>query len=72
MPMPMPTGSLGFMGSNTSRAIATLSGAVSAYHGYRRNNSVGWGVAWFLLGSMFPVIVPVIAVAQGYGKPAQK
>ncbi|KKN61344.1 hypothetical protein LCGC14_0522760 [marine sediment metagenome] len=48
--------------------LSTASGAVSAYHGYKRNNSVGWALVWFALGSFFPVITPVIAVAQGYGK----
>ena len=49
--------------------LATASGAASAYHGYRRNDSVGWALWWFLMGSMFPVITPTIAVAQGFGKP---
>jgi len=49
--------------------VSTASMAASAYHGYKRNQSIGWAVAWGLLGGMFPVLVPVIAVAQGYGKP---
>jgi hypothetical protein len=52
--------------------ISTISGAVSAYHGYKRNNSVGWGIGWFILGSIFPVLTPVIAFAQGYAKPRVK
>ncbi len=48
--------------------LSTVSGAVSGYHGYKRNDSVGWALVWFALGSFFPVITPVIAVAQGYGK----
>lgn len=52
---------------------ALASGAVSAYHGVKRNNgSVGWGVGWFILGSAFPVVVPVIAFAQGFAKPKAK
>lgn len=50
-------------------AVSTVSMAVSAYHGYKRNDSIGWALAWGLLGSLFPVITPVIAVAQGFGKP---
>jgi hypothetical protein len=48
--------------------LATASAAASSYHGYRRNKSVGWGVAWFVLGLCFPIITPTIALAQGFGK----
>lgn len=48
--------------------LATASAVVSGYHGYKRNNSVGWGIAWFGLGAIFPVITPTIAFAQGLGK----
>ncbi len=47
---------------------ATASMAVSAFHGYRRNQSVGWALWWAFMGATFPVITPVIAVAQGFGK----
>ena len=47
---------------------STVSMAASAYHGYKRNNSVGWALGWGLLGGTFPVITPVIALAQGFGK----
>ena len=46
-----------------------LSVGASAYHGYKRNNSVGWAIAWGLLGGLAPVITPAVAVAQGFGKP---
>jgi ABC-type multidrug transport system permease subunit len=49
--------------------LATASAAVSGFHGYRRNKSIGWGILWFILGGLFPVIVPTIALAEGYGKP---
>lgn len=49
-----------------------VSGPLSAYHGYKRNNSVAWGVAWFFLGSVFPVLTPTIALAQGFGKRPRK
>lgn len=52
--------------------VALASAAASGFHGYKRNQSVGWGVGWFMLGGLFPVITPVIAVAQGYAKPAKK
>lgn len=43
---------------------------LSAYHGYKRNRgSLEWGVGWGLLGGLFPVITPAIALAQGFAKP---
>lgn len=49
-------------------ALSVASAAASGYHGYRRNKSIGWGVVWFGLGALFPVITPTIALAQGFGK----
>jgi hypothetical protein len=50
--------------------VGTVSGLVSGYHGYHRNNgSVGWGVGWFVLGYVFPIITPAVAFWEGYGKP---
>lgn len=53
-----------------ARTILTLSSAaVSAFHGVRRNGgSIFWGVWWFALGAIFPVITPIVGVAQGYGQ----
>lgn len=48
--------------------LATASAAASAYHGYKRNDSIGWAIWWFFMGSLFPVITPVVAVAQGFGR----
>lgn len=48
--------------------LAILSAMVSGFHGYRRNRSVGWGLYWFVAGGIFPVVTPVIAVAQGFAK----
>jgi hypothetical protein len=44
----------------------------SAYHGFKRNDSVGWGIVWGLLGGIAPVITPAIAVAQGFGEPERQ
>jgi len=53
-------------------AIGTAATPVLAYHGYKRNNSVGWAVAWGLFGSMvWPITLPV-AFAQGFAKPRVK
>lgn len=48
--------------------LALASMAASTYHGYKRNNSVGWALVWGFFGTVAPVITPVVAVAQGYGK----
>jgi len=48
--------------------LTLASAAASGYHGYRRNQSIGWGLWWFFMGSIFPIVTPVIAVAQGFGK----
>lgn len=51
--------------------VEVASIVASTYHGYKRNNSVGWAIWWGLMGALFPVITPVIAVAQGFGKRAR-
>lgn len=52
------------------QGLMLVSTALSAYHGYKRNNgSVGWAIGWGLLGGLFPVITPAIAFAEGFGKP---
>lgn len=50
--------------------IGLTAGAISAYHGYKRNNSLGWGVWWYLMGTWFPFITLPVAFAQGYGRRA--
>lgn len=52
--------------------LSMASAGASAFHGYRRNQSVGWAVAWGAAGAVFPVITPAIAVAQGFGERAKK
>ncbi len=44
-------------------AASVAGGVAGAYHGYRRNKSVGWAVAWGLLGSVFPLVVVPVAVS---------
>lgn len=48
--------------------IGIASTALSAYHGYKRNNAVWGAILWGFMGAIFPVITPVVAFAQGYGK----
>lgn len=52
--------------SGVGRKIAA---AASAFHGYKRNNSIGMALVWAACGYITPVLTPVIAVAQGYAKP---
>ena len=53
----------------TAWTVASVaSSAAGAYHGYKRNKSVGWAIWWALMGGIFPIITPAIAVAQGFGK----
>jgi len=49
-------------------AVSVASVAMSTYHGYKRNDSIGWALWWGLMGGLFPVITPVIAIAQGFGE----
>ena len=52
--------------------VGLASMGISAYHGYKRNDSVGWAIWWAFMGAMFPIVTPVIAFAQGLGKPIKK
>lgn len=50
-------------------AVARIVSPVACiYHGYKRNDSVGWALGWGLLGMLFPIVTPTVAVAQGFGK----
>ncbi len=49
--------------------LASIAGTgIGAYHGYKRNDSVGWAIGWAMLGGLFPVIVIPVAYAQGIGE----
>lgn len=51
-------------------SLLSIAGTASgAYHGYKRNNSVGWAIGWALLGGIFPFITIPVSLAQGYGEP---
>jgi hypothetical protein len=52
--------------------LALASAGASGYHGIKRNHgSIGWGVWWFLMGGLFPVFTPIVAIARkpGFAKP---
>jgi len=50
---------------NIWKYVAPVSALACAYHGYKRNDSIGWALVWFLLGGI--PLTPVIAIAQGFG-----
>ncbi len=54
--------------SPTQRAISLAGAAAGAYHGYKRNNSIGWAIAWAILGGLVPIITVPVSLAQGFGK----
>ncbi len=69
---PMPTW-LSLLGG----AVVTASAAASAFHGYKRNEDRSdspalWAAVWFLGGTFLPVFTPVLALAEGFAKPARK
>jgi len=54
--------------SPVARAAFVAAAGASAYHGYKRNNSIGWAIWWGLMGGLFPIITVPVALAQGFGK----
>jgi hypothetical protein len=54
------------------KVAGAVSVAASAYHGYKRNQSIGWALWWALMGGLAPIITPAIAVAQGFGQPKKE
>jgi hypothetical protein len=59
----------GFSKSTIYGLLALASAGASGYHGVKRHHgSIGWGAWWFLMGGVFPIFTPIVAVAQGFGK----
>lgn len=48
--------------------MSTVGVAAGAYHGYKRDNSIGWAIGWAVLGGLVPFITIPVAIAQGFGK----
>jgi hypothetical protein len=64
---------IGGFGDNNLWEIVRLAGmGLAAYHGYRRNNSIGWAVGWAVLAALSPptssIVVVAVAYSQGFGK----
>lgn len=48
--------------------LSMVSCGMSTYHGYRRHGTIPAALGWGLLGAIFPVITPAVALAQGFGQ----
>ncbi len=58
---------------STAYGIASTAATVAlAYHGYKRNDSIGWAIVWGVFGGIFWPVAAPIAIAQGFGKKAAK
>jgi len=68
----------GYMPGPLWYGLATVSSLASMYHGYKRNESKGsgkalaYGLWWGLMGTVFPLITPVVGIAQGFAKPKRR
>lgn len=54
------------------QALGLVGAAACAYHGYKRNESVGWAFGWAIFGSALPILALPVALAQGFGKPKHR
>lgn len=52
-------------------ALSVAGAALGAYHGYKRDASVGWALWWAFAGAVVPVVTIPVALAQGFGQPAK-
>jgi hypothetical protein len=48
--------------------FASVGLALGAYHGYKRNKSAGWALAWGLAGAVMPVPTVSFAFGQGFAR----
>lgn len=56
----------------TYSLLSSATAVAGAYHGYKRNNSAGWALVWFLLSGSFFMFAAPLMLAQGFAKPARK
>jgi hypothetical protein len=62
----------GYTVSPVVRAVyglfSTAAAVSGAYHGYKRNESVGWAVGWFIFGGLLPMLSVPIMFAEGFAE----
>jgi hypothetical protein len=58
--------------AGTAALLFATSIGASTYHGYKRNNSVGWAAMWGFSAFLFPILTPAVGIAQGFGKREKK
>jgi hypothetical protein len=58
------------MWTKAASGLALAGTGLGVYHGYKRTGSLGWALAWGLLGGMFPIITIPVALAQGFARPS--
>lgn len=47
---------------------STAAIGLAAFHGYKRNRSVGWAIGWAVAAAFAPIVTTAVAFAQGVGK----
>lgn len=55
--------------ATAATALSVAGVGLGAYHGYKRDGSVGWALAWAALGGLFPIVTIPVAIAQGFAQP---
>ncbi len=48
--------------------VSAVGAGAGIYHGYKRNDSVGWAILWGIFGGALPVISIPVSLIQGFGK----
>lgn len=61
-PEPSPLATFG-------KVLSLVGAAGGAYHGYKRNDSIGWAFGWSIFGGMLPIFAIPVYLAQGFAKP---
>lgn len=52
--------------------LSIPSAIISGVHGYKRNgDDMSYALVWGAFGFVFPIITPIVAAFQGFGKPAK-
>jgi len=73
-PMPADDTIAGFSPTTfwVGTGVSVLSAAMATVHGYQRNKSAGWAIAWGLFGALMPPVAIPYAIYQGLGKPSDR